>query len=236
MFSSNECSIVGDAPSRLFAASMNTRDDVTLLRQFLTPNPTPITSQNLRIESTLNDVQLLSRNDELLARLDPSAQPPILLVKSDTQYWTLLHQISSEQGFMLADPAARSLQKLPDESGFIRYKAQQIPTGYQMHCTPANALWKVWSAQARPYHRFDLRLELLLFTRSAWFPIQEISGDRDAIVIKTLITTTSLQAGDYVTWLQETKTAGKSKQSKRSSSPSALTVIKALIGSLWTNS
>lgn len=215
---------------------MNIRDDVTLIRQFLTSDPTPITSQNFRIESALNVSQLLSQNDELLARLDRLTQPPTLLIKSDTQYWTLLHQISSEQGFMLTNQEARSRQRLSDESGFIRYEAQQIPIGYQMHCTPANVLWKVWSAQARPYHRSNIRLALLLFTRSAWFPIQEISGDRNGVLIKTLITSVSLQADDYVTWLQETKNAGKVEPKDRRPSPSALTVIKALIGSLWTNS
>ena len=184
----------------------------------------------------LNVGQLLSQNDELLARLDRLTQPPILLIKSDTQYWTLLHQISSEQGFMLTNQGARSRQKLSDESGFVHYEAQQIPSGYQMHCTPANVLWKVWSAQVRPYHRSNMRLALLLFTRNAWFPIQEISGDRKGVLIKTLISSASLQADDYVTWLQETKTVGQSKQNDRRPSPSALTVVKALIGSLWTNS
>lgn len=221
--------------SRLFFAPMNIRDDVTLIRQFLTLDPTPSTSQNFRIESTLNVNQLLSQSGELLASLDRLTQPPTLLIKAHTQYWTLLHQISSEQGFMLTDRGVRSLQKLPDESGFIHYKAQQIPIGYQMHCTSAKALWKVWSARPRSLYRSDIRLELLLFTRSAWFPIQDISGDRNVVLIKTLITSASLQADDYVTWLQEIKTASKFKQSDRRPSPSALTVIKALIGSLWTN-
>ncbi len=143
-------------------------------------------------------------------------QASIVRVKSGTQYWTLLHQILSEHGFMLADQVARSLQKLPDESGFIHYEAQQIPNGYQMHCTPANVLWKVWSAQARPQYRLDLRLELLLFTRNAWFPIQEISCDRDIMLIKTLITAASLQASDYVTWLQKNRDCWQVKAERSS--------------------
>ena len=213
---------------------MNICDDVTLIRQFLTPDPTSINSQNFRIESALNVSQLLSQNDELLARLDRLTQPPIVLVKSSTQYWTLLHQILSEHGFMLANQVARSLEKLPDESGFIHYQAQQIPSGYQMHCTPANVLWKVWSAQPRSQRQFDVRLELLLFTRNAWFPIQEISCDRDLISIKTLITVASLQAGDYVTWLQKTGVSGKLKQDDRPPSPSPFMLIRALIRALWT--
>ena len=213
---------------------MNTLDDLTLVRQFVNRDATPVTSQNFRLESALEMTQLLSKKGELLARLDPLTQPPRLMVKSGTRYWALLHQILSEHGFMLADQSARSLQKLPDALGFIRYEAQQIPIGYQLHCTPANALWKVWLAQARPRHRLDMRLELLMFTRNAWFPIQEISGDRDSVLIKTLITSTPLQAGDYISWLQKTKAVDPSKPEMRRRLPSALTVIRAIIGALWT--
>ncbi len=213
---------------------MNTLDDLTLVRQFVNRDSTPVTSQNFRLESAAEVTHLLSKKGDLLARLDPLTQPPRLMVKSGTRYWALLHQILSEHGFMLADQTARSLQNLPTACGFVVYESQQIPVGYQLHCTPANALWKVWLAQARPQHRLDMRLEMLLFTRNAWFPIQEISGDRDSVLIKTLITSTSLQASDYVSWLQKTKAADLSKPANRRLLPSALTVIRAIIGALWT--
>lgn len=181
---------------------MNALDDATLIQQFVARQTTLTTSPNLRIESAPNVTQLSTQNGELLARLDCSTQPAIVQVKQGIQHRALLHQILSEHGFVLMQ-GAQLFRKLPNESEFSCYEAQQIPIGYQMHCTEAKTLWKVWSAQTHPRHRLDSRLELLLFTPTAWLPIQDVSCHWGVVSIKTLIKAASLQKSEYVTWLQK---------------------------------
>ncbi len=195
---------------------MNALDDATLIQQFVARRITLTTSPNLHIESAPNATQLLTQNGKLLARLDHSTKPAIMQVTQGMQSSALLHQILPEHGFMLMQEA-QSPRKLPNESGFIYYEAQQIPIGYQMHCAEAKTLWKVWSSQARSHHRLDSRLELLLFTSTAWLPIQEVSCHWGVVSIKTLIKAASLPKGDYVTWLQKTSTKGELGQSDRQS-------------------
>lgn len=177
-------------------------DDATLIQQFVARQTPLTTSPNLRIESAPDATRLLTQNGKLLARLDHSTRPAIVQVKQGIQHRALLHQILSEHGFVLMQ-GAQLFRKLPNESGFTCYEAQQIPIGYQMHCTEAKTLWKVWSAQTHPRHRLDSRLELLLFTPTAWLPIQDVSCHWGVVSIKTLIKAASLQKSEYVTWLQK---------------------------------
>ncbi len=193
---------------------MTTLGDATLVQRFAALQTTLTAHPTLCVETTPNVTQLLTQNGELLARLDRSTQPAIVRVKPEIRSWRRLHQLLSEQGFML-EPGAQSSRKLPDESGFICYEAQQIPIGYQLHCTEAKALWKIWSAQIHPRYRLDSRLELLLVTPTAWLPIQDVSCHWGTVSVKTLTKVVSLQKSDCVTWLQKCKIDGELRQRDR---------------------
>jgi hypothetical protein len=173
---------------------MDTLNDVTLIQQFVTEKAVFVANQNLRIEPALGANQLLAKNGELLATIDLTTKPTVVAVRQGCDYWTLLHEVLSDQGFMLSGEAP--------QLGFVRYEAQIIPVGYRMNCAEARVLWKVWSEKTRPT-RHDICLDLLIFERGMWHPIQEVACQRGIVSIKTLITTLNLQDGDYVTWIQQ---------------------------------
>lgn len=181
---------------------MNTLDDVTLLQQFVTGEAVFAANQNLRIEPAFAVNQLLSRSGALLATItlsgdrtdDPPVPPAIVTVRQGCDCWALLHDVLSAQGFLVIGEAA--------QAGFIRYEAQRIPVGYQMNCAEAKILYQVWTERASHYPHNDIRLDLLIFTQSTWYPIQKVVFHRGIVSIKTLISAISVQDGDYVAWIQ----------------------------------
>ncbi|KAM3098502.1 hypothetical protein ACKFKG_05585 [Phormidesmis sp. 146-35] len=173
---------------------MNTPDDVTLIEQFLSRSAILTANQTLKIEPAFGTNRLLTTTGTLLATIDLTTKPIIVNVRQGCDYWVLLHEALSSQGFMMAG--------LSPQIGFMRYEAQMIPVGYTMHCTEARSLWEVWSDSVRSFNCRDIRLDVLIFDRSTWYPIQEVVGDRGIVSIQTLISKLSLQDGDYVTWLR----------------------------------
>jgi hypothetical protein len=173
---------------------MNPPNDVALIEQFVSASATATANHDLKIESAFGANQLLTKTGGLLATIDLISQPTVVEIRQGCDYWRLLHEALSDQGFMIAG--------LASQAGFIRYEAQMIPVGYKMNCTEAKILWEAWSDRVSSNNRPDIRLDVLIFDRSAWYPIQEVACQRGIVSIQTLINTLSLQDGDYVTWLK----------------------------------
>jgi len=174
---------------------MNPPDDVTLIEQFVSARAILTTNQNLKIEPVLGTNRLLTKTGELLATIDLTTKPTIVDVRQGCDYWILLHQALSDRGFMIIG--------LSSQPGLMRYEAHLIPVGYKMHCAEAKSLWEIWSDRVKSFNCRDIRLDILLFDRGAWYPIQEVGCQRGVVSIQTLITTLNLQDGDYVTWLKQ---------------------------------
>lgn len=172
---------------------MNIPDDATLIEQFVSGDAS-LANQNLKIDPAFEANQLLTKTGGLLATLNLTTQPTAVDVRQGCNYWPLLHEALSDRGFMMTG--------LAPQFGFMRYEAQTIPDGYQMNCTEAKALYEIYSSIAAGGDRSDIRLDVLIFDRGAWYPIQEVTAQRGIVSIQTLITTLSLQDGDYVTWLK----------------------------------
>ncbi|NJR49330.1 MAG: hypothetical protein HC780_06915 [Leptolyngbyaceae cyanobacterium CSU_1_3] len=173
---------------------MNSTNDATLIEQFITGKAVLAANQNLRIEPLFGANRLLDTNGALVASIDLTSQPTVITIRQGCASWSLLHAALCDRNFMIMGKA--------DQLGFLRYEAQNIPLGYKMSSTEARVLWKVWADTVRSFNQKDIRLDLLIFDRGTWYPIQEIACQRGIVLIKTLINSLQLQDGDYVTWIQ----------------------------------
>lgn len=172
---------------------MNTLDDLVLIQKFIRGETTLLANQRLRIEPVFDSTQLLAKRGGLIATIKQGAAGLIILLRRDSDYYSLVHQCLLDRSLM---PTGEI-----DQAGFERYCPCRVPAGYKLNCTEARSLWKEWWMSARNGNRSNIQTNLLIFTRNTWYPIREIACNQGTVFITTLVTEVMLQGTDQVIWL-----------------------------------
>lgn len=86
------------------------------------------------------------------------------------------------------------------ESGLVSFQYCKLPDGYQLFCTPANYLWKVWWHYRRQVSNCSIQLDLLTRSRSTWYGVRDIVYGQGFIYIKTLGDEIDVTMDDLVIW------------------------------------
>jgi hypothetical protein len=184
---------------RLIQSDMNNIsqwDDATVIRRFAQGESQPVINQNLRIDSAWKTVQLTTLNGELIGILKQSDEHPYALIKYDSKYWDLIHQILLESNFV---PVGKS----NNQPGFFQYQKHDVPKGYKIRYTEARILWKTWWPRQRRKRKYEIQLDMLVFKQNKWYPIQDIVVNDAIFDIKTLIGEITLSMSDKIVWLEK---------------------------------
>lgn len=171
-----------------------------------------LANANLRIEPTFDTLQLLSKKEGLLATAALAAQPLTATVRYGSSYWDCIHQTLIEQS-LFPIPSLR-------KGTFHTYQRRQIPAGYQMHCTSAKELWRVWWGGG-VHSRFGISMELLILSRGplgrqeTWHPVRNMESRLGAIFVRMLGGEVALQPSELVVWLKKEDTPAEESPEKR---------------------
>jgi hypothetical protein len=174
---------------------MSTLDDLTLLQWFASGDATLEANNNLRVQPTNNLRQLFTYRGALLATAYDKALPPQIVVRRDTDYAAVLHQILLDYHYV---PVGQAL----DSQG-LTYSYHPIPDGYHIYYTPARDLWKKWWRLPYQHTHKHLQLNLFTLTHDKWYPIRDITLNRGTLYVETLRGETVHGGDESIVWLEK---------------------------------
>lgn len=173
---------------------MPTLDDTTLIQKFVTGEGELLSNPNLRVESVFETTQLLTKSGEFIALVKPEDDIPSVSVNVKSKYWNLTHEVLLENSYL---PIGQ-----PEREGILRYEHHDIPPGYAVSYTSAKILWREWWTHHRLHNTNSIQLDLLILTRSRWYPIRGITYNPEELFLATLVEEVRLRYEDKVIWLK----------------------------------
>lgn len=182
--------------------SRATIDDRTLIQTFVEnciqgesivlPNP------NLKAETVGDTIQLVVKTEGIVVTAYLIERPRTVLINRSSRYWELIHQAMFANSFF----PIGNIQK----EGIYRYQYRPMPENYQMHCTSALELWKVWSGQPNRNYRTIMTTDFIMLKQGAWSSIKDvIDGQDTTLYIKTATSKVSIKSSDMLIWGKKVK-------------------------------
>ncbi len=171
--------------------------DEQLVKYFVQGDTRILASQNLRLDYKANTSQISHRKTgEVLATFKTMDKPYCIYLRENNQYEDLLIKVFLENKFI-------PLTGLDKHNGFIIYQKHEIPNGYNINYTDTIALWKTWWPTRRHQRSYAIMIDILVFFREQWYPIQDMIGHDGIFYIKTLVGEISLAPTDKLVWLNK---------------------------------
>ncbi len=168
-------------------------DNATLIQKFLKGEDSLLANRELRIEKALDETQLLTTQGILLAKRRAKACLPNIMVRLQSDYWQLLHQLTLEAHFI---PFRLDEARYNGEV-FVQYDYHSVPAGYRIHCQEASAFWRTWWVNHRKLELMDM----LLLCEKRWYPVSKMLCETGTIYVKTWQGEKTLGVSDTVVWL-----------------------------------
>ena len=100
-------------------------DNTALVKKFLQGGESLLANRELRVEQALNETQLLTIQGTILAKgrfTDPLAN---IVIRLDSDYWELIHQLALEASFI---PLTINQDRLAGAT-FIQHSYHSVPAG-----------------------------------------------------------------------------------------------------------
>ncbi|AFZ13811.1 hypothetical protein Cri9333_2972 [Crinalium epipsammum PCC 9333] len=168
-------------------------DDFSLIEKFIKGEGELLSNPNLRVESTFKTDQLLARNGTVVAVIADKNPVKAVSVNTASKHFYLMSQVLLTHTFAPVGEIKGS--KL------IQYEPHEIPAGYKVNYTPVKTLFKKWWTQHRASNEHEIKLDLLILTRSKWYPIRSISHNLGGLFFKTLVDEIYVNNEDGMVWL-----------------------------------
>ncbi len=168
-------------------------DDLSLIEKFIKGEGELLSNPNFRVESTFKTDQLLSKNGTFVAVIADKNPVEAVSVNTASKYFILMDQVLLKHGFVPVGEIERA--KL------IQYEQHEIPAGYKVNYTSAKTLFKKWWTNKRAANQHEIKLDLLILTRSKWYPIRHISFNPKTLFFKTLVEEIHVHNEDGMVWL-----------------------------------
>jgi hypothetical protein len=176
--------------------TMNLMNDLTLIEQYIQGKSILAFSQNFRIESIGETIQLLSKNGFFIATINLADQIKVFHVRQESHHWEFLNKVLLENNFM---PTMKS------GNGLIQYEYYPLPKCYKMNYTEALDLWKLWRSHTHHKVNNSAQLNLLILHNNDWQKIQDMAFSRESVFIKTPVDEIVLDNCDRLLWLVYTE-------------------------------
>ena len=155
-----------------------------------------LTAQANRCSDGSIQNQLLSKGEGLVASSQLNHEYPEFIIRDQSSFWYILNYSLAHYHFI---PIDQKVQKQ-----FSSYQYVKIPQGYQMACTKAMELWRMWwKYYRRARHGSRLAMHLLVRVRQTWYPIQNLEVSNGLLFIKTLGHENTLHGEDLIFWLEK---------------------------------
>ena len=155
-----------------------------------------LTAQANRCPDHTIQNQLLSKGEGLVASSQLNHEYPEFIIRDQCSFWYSLNYSLARHHFI---PIEQKSQKQ-----FSSYQYVKVPQGYQMACTKAMELWRMWwKYYRRARHGSRLALNLLVRVRQTWYPIQNLEVSNGLLFIQTLVDENTLHGEDLVFWLEK---------------------------------
>ncbi len=168
-------------------------DNITLIKTFLKGEDSLLANRELRIEKALEETQLLTTQGILLAKGRLNHRLPNIVIRLNSDYWELIHQLALDASFI---PLHIDEERLAGAT-FAQYDYHSVPAGYKVHCQPASVFWKTWWIN----HRKLQLMDMLLLCEKRWYPIQSMLCETGTIYVKTWRGEKILSLSDMIVWL-----------------------------------
>lgn len=168
-------------------------DNMTLIQAFLKGEDSLLANRELRVEKAHDETQLLTTQGTLLAKGCWQTRLSNVVVRLQSDYWDIIHQLALNAGFI---PFKLQQARL-DRATFAQYDYHSVPAGYQVHCQEASAFWKTWWIN----HRKLQLMDMLLLCEKRWYPVNHMLCETGTIYVKTWRGEQTLSITDTVIWL-----------------------------------
>lgn len=182
-----------DNPPDYADSLFSTVDDATMVSRFARGKKRQIRNRNLIITYAHNSLQLSTPEGELVAINKISDKLHYILIKQDSSYWDLIHNIVLPYNFVPID-------NNPTHRGFFRYQKYQVPEGYQLRYTDSQEIYSFWQDNFVNYEQ-NLKLDLLFLHKSKWYRVQEITNHDEYIVFRAVAGKIKLPIDLQVAWI-----------------------------------
>jgi hypothetical protein len=172
-------------------------DDLQLIKFFVQGETRVLSSNNLRLEYKMGTSQLTTvNNNEVIAIFKPLTKPRSIFLKEESKYRDLISNTLLESKFIPIGLTGKY-------QGLFEYQQYDIPHGYRANYTDTITLWKNWWPNRRHQRSYAIMIDILIFVRDEWYPIQDMVGHDGIFYIKTLVAEISLGSTDKIVWLNK---------------------------------
>jgi len=171
-------------------------DDMALIQafvqNFIQGQAILLSNSKLKAEPVGDTIQLTAKTEGLIVKAKLADKRRSAFVKRSSTYWELIHQAMLENSFF-------PIEQL-DKDGLYHYQHHPIPENYQMHCTQAIELWKVWWGLRNRNYSPSIPMDYIILRRGTWYPIRDIICSRGSLYIKTIGDEDVIFGTDMLIW------------------------------------
>jgi hypothetical protein len=170
--------------------------DSELIQQFVTDSiqgrEVLLANRLLRAQQVYDQNQLLDRSGAVLLAARLHDTPIEFLARPNSDHWQNITAALASHSFLMIGGKP--------ESRLVSFQHCKLPDGYQLFCTPAKYLWKIWWHHRRQVSNRSIQLDLLTRSRSTWYGVKDIAYGQGFIYIKTLGDEINVTMDDLVIW------------------------------------
>ncbi|BAY53196.1 hypothetical protein NIES2134_117200 [Thermostichus vulcanus NIES-2134] len=169
------------------------------IKDLIQKNSRMLSNRHLRVETTFDEVQLISYKDGIVARVKTEAPTLAIEVRDASPYRPLIQEVMVDYEIFQVGIA--------QTPGFLRYEHRNVPEGYVIQYTEAGVLWKDRWARGKRRGVLtggnSLGMDAMILYRGTWYPIQSVNAANGFVAIRTLGGEVTYNAADFLVWLKK---------------------------------
>lgn len=185
------------------------------IKDLIQKNSRMLSNRHLRVETTFDEVQLISYKDGIVARVKTDAPTLAIEVRDASPYRPLIQEVMVDYEIFQVGVA--------QTPGCLRYEHRTVPEGYVIQYTEAGVLWKDRWARGKRRGALtggnSLGMDAMILYRGTWYPIQSVNAANGFVAIRTLGGEATYSASDFLVWL-------KKEEKDTAESPSQISAYK----------
>ncbi|AFY48346.1 hypothetical protein Nos7524_2507 [Nostoc sp. PCC 7524] len=175
--------------------------NLDLLREFVNQSihnkEVLLANTSLQAQTVYKSNQVTAKAEGVIATVQLAHKTLEFSIKSTSSYWELMNEALADHSYILTGEI--------DERHCYRYQYCPLPPGYRMHCTKSVHLWRAWWKYRKNKLQLGIPLDLLIRTRTSWYPIRDLIISDGLLYIKTLGSEIAVHSDDLVIWLSKTE-------------------------------
>lgn len=169
------------------------------IKDLIQKNSRMLSNRHLRVETTFDEVQLISYRDGMVARVKTDTPTLAIEVRDTSPYRPLVQEVMLDYEIFQVG--------VGQTPGFLRYEHRTVPEGYVIQYTEAGVLWKDRWARGKRRSALtgggSLGMDAMILYRGTWYPIQSVSAANGFVAVRTLGGEATYSASDFLVWLKK---------------------------------